>query len=141
MKAVVDTSVFISYLIRGRGVHAWIIHLWLEQSFTLVMSPAIHAEVVEVSGRSGLSSEIELISRATLLRRLKRRTLWTPGEVDAKGTTPDPKDDMLVSAALETEAEFIVTWDKALLNMGIYDRVRFVDPESFVSILRDQDKE
>ena len=57
------------------------------------------------------------------------------------GSTPDPKDDMLVSDALETGAEFIVTWDKALLNMGALGTIRFVNPETFVGILKEREGE
>ena len=141
MRAVIDTGVFISYLIKGRSVHVWTIHLWLTKQFTLVMSPAIIAELVDVSARPKIANQIEEASRLTLLRRLRQQAIWTPGALDTAGATPDPKDDMLVSAALETEADFIVTWDKALLNMGTYDRVRFVDPESFVNIVQRQGSE
>lgn len=48
---------------------------------------------------------------------------------------PDPNDDFLVSAALETKASFIVTWDKALLEQGEARGVQIVTPNAFISTI------
>ena len=42
---------------------------------------------------------------------------------------------MLVSTALEGEADYIVTWDKALLSFGQYQHIRFVTPQEFIALL------
>jgi predicted nucleic acid-binding protein len=98
-------------------------------------------ELLGVAQRDHILPKVNKERLLALLQRLKHEAIWTPGILNTVGATPDPKDDMLVSAALEAEAEFIVTWDKALLNMGGYDRVRFVDPETFVSIVRQRNDE
>ena len=135
MKAIIDTSVFIAYLICGRSVHTWLMHHWHEHRFSVVISPAIFSEIADVSSRPNISSRINPDVRLSLLRQLRQQAIWTPGEKDAEGTTPDPKDDMLVSAALESEAEFIVTWDKALSETQTSGTVRFINPEQFVALL------
>lgn len=61
--------------------------------------------------------------------------MWTPGELDASGATPDPKDDMLVSTALETGAQYVVTWDAALLSQVTRDDLRLVTPEELIALV------
>jgi predicted nucleic acid-binding protein len=100
------------------------------------MSHICFTELLDVARRDHIVPKISKERLLALLHRLKHEAIWTPGVLDVAGVTPDPKDDMLVGAALEAEAEFIVTWDKALLNMGAYDRVRFVHPETFVTIVQ-----
>jgi predicted nucleic acid-binding protein len=66
---------------------------------------------------------------------LRREAVWTPGELDASGATPDPKDDMLISAALETRAQYVVTWDGALLSGVTRDDLHMVTPEELIALV------
>jgi putative PIN family toxin of toxin-antitoxin system len=135
VKAVIDTCVFVSYLITPRGVGAWLLSLWSERRFKVVTSRDLYAELEKALADPDVAPMIDLYQRNVLLRRLRQDADWTPGELDTKGATPDPGDDKLVSAALETEAIFVVTWDSALLNQGRYQEVRFVTPDDFLSVV------
>jgi putative PIN family toxin of toxin-antitoxin system len=48
----------------------------------------------------------------------------------------DAKDNRVVEAAVEAEAELIVTTDKDLLDLGEYEGIRMVTPAAFLAILR-----
>ncbi len=56
--------------------------------------------------------------------------------IDTHAATPDPVDDMLLSAAMEAGAEFIVTHDNTLLEQQSYRGVRFVSPGEFIALLQ-----
>jgi predicted nucleic acid-binding protein len=47
----------------------------------------------------------------------------------------DPDDDILLVAALESSAEFIVTRDKELLKQGNCQGIRIVSLDQFIAIL------
>ena len=49
----------------------------------------------------------------------------------------DPKDDMIVACAVAVSADYIVSRDKHLLDLGSYQDVRIVAPESFMQTLRE----
>ena len=44
----------------------------------------------------------------------------------------DPKDDMVIEAALAGEAEYVVTGDEDLLTLRRFETVRFVTPRTFL---------
>ena len=90
--------------------------LWSEARYELVIFPELFAEFVEVSNRPEMNTRFDPQRKLALFRRLRQDAIWTPGALDAKGLLADPRDDFLMSAALEVEAEFIVTWDSALLD-------------------------
>jgi predicted nucleic acid-binding protein len=47
MRAVIDTSVYVSMLLSPRGSGAWLIALWGEGRYEIVISPELFAEMVE----------------------------------------------------------------------------------------------
>jgi putative PIN family toxin of toxin-antitoxin system len=47
----------------------------------------------------------------------------------------DPKDDMLIEAAVAGEAEYVVSGDEDLLVLKKFEQVRFVTPRAFLEAL------
>ena len=135
MRAVLDTNVLVSLLLRSGGVGAWLLSFWADGRYEVVISQAIFEELLEILDRPHIAPRITNDRRLALLSRLRGRAIWTPGVLNISETTPDPDDDMLVSAALEGGASYIVTWDKALLNFGQYQDTRFVTPQEFIALL------
>ncbi|MFQ5614884.1 MAG: putative toxin-antitoxin system toxin component, PIN family [Anaerolineales bacterium] len=135
MRAVLDTNVFVSMLISRRDTEAWLTYLWKNRYFEVVVSQTLLDELMDVLNRSHVTAKIDLHRRIALFQRFRHRAFWTPGSLDTAGTMPDPNDDFLVSAALETKASFIVTWDKALLEQGEARGVQIVTPNAFISTI------
>lgn len=135
MNIVVDTNVYVSYLLSPRGGGSWLLYLWGERKFDIVISPDLFSELVEVLNRPEIGSKVEQQRKLALFRRLRYDAIWTAGEWEAQGSLPDPEDEILVSAALETKAEFILSWDTALLNQGESRGVRIISPDQFISLV------
>jgi len=135
MKAVLDTSVYISMLLSPRGSGAWLMALWNEERYELVISPELFAEFVEVSNRPEVKTRIDPQRKLALFRRLRQDAIWTTGAIEAQGLLADPQDDFLMNAALEAEAEFIVTWDSLLLDQKNCQGVKIVSPDQFTSLV------
>lgn len=135
MRAVLDTSVFISLLLSPRGSGAWLMALWYEKRYELVISPAIFSEFVDVLGRAEVEGKIDPQRKLALFRRLRQDALWTSGAPLAHGMLVDAADDFLLDAALEANAEFIVTWDSALLNQKSCQGVQIISPDQFTSLV------
>lgn len=107
--------------------------IWREQKYAIVISDALYTELQEVLRRPHIATKVDVYRKSALLRRLHRDAIWTPGTFNAQGVLPDPNDDMLISAAIETESEFIITWDKAL--HGNYRGIRIVSPDVFIAVV------
>jgi putative PIN family toxin of toxin-antitoxin system len=58
------------------------------------------------------------------------------GVVQAHGAVPaDPKDDIIIAAALEADAEFIVSEDHHLLALGDYQGIRILNRDGLMAEL------
>ncbi|OGO62687.1 MAG: hypothetical protein A2Z45_00590 [Chloroflexi bacterium RBG_19FT_COMBO_55_16] len=109
--------------------------LWSERKFEIIISPELFAELVEVLNRHNISPHVDGQRKLALFRRLRFDAIWTAGTVIASGELPDPGDDFLLTAALEAEAEFIVTWDARLLEHGGSRGVQIISPDQFISLI------
>jgi putative PIN family toxin of toxin-antitoxin system len=134
MKAVIDTSVYVSMLLSGRGTGAWLMALWKERRFELVISPVILEELVEVLARPQINARLDPGRSLALLRRLRDDATWVEGRTEVAGLSA-AEDDFLLAEALESEAEVIVSWDQRLLDQGIRQGVHIINPEQFTSLI------
>jgi len=48
----------------------------------------------------------------------------------------DPDDDKIIGCAIAADADYIITRDKDLLSLGVYESVEIVTPEAFLQVLR-----
>ena len=64
--------------------------------------------------------------------RLGNIVTMKPGYRQAHGAVPaDPKDDMVIAAALEAKAEYLISEDKHLLELGDYQGIKIMNREEF----------
>ena len=108
--------------------------LWKERRFEVVVSPALLDELVEVLERPEIRQRVDPYRRLALLRRLRDDAVWVEGMAEAE-ELPDPQDTFLLQAALDGEARFLVTWDKALIDAGMRQGVEIVTPDQFIARL------
>ena len=137
MKVVLDTNVVISAtLIRG-GNEDRILRAWRRRRFDLVLSPPILEELgralfYEKLQKFRWMSEDEV---AALLQALAQGSELVSGPTAVRASR-DPDDDKFIAAALEGEAEYVVTGDHDLLDLDPYEGVRIVTPAAFLTMLR-----
>ena len=100
---------------------------------------------------------LEEMARALSYERLRRTRWMTEGEslalLQALGeecvlvsgrsvvrVSRDPDDDKFLAAALEAQAEYVVTGDKDLLTVGTHRGVRVISPAAFLRVLREREQ-
>lgn len=135
LKAVVDTSVFVAgYLSRtGKGYSSQIISRWRAGEFLLVMSRQILEEVVGKFVEKGIDEDLIL----EFVETVGRIALLIPGSyVVYRLDDIDPDDNMILAAAQEAGADFIVSLDaKHLLALKHHRGTQIVEPELFLRAL------
>ena len=137
MRAVLDTNVVISAtLIRG-GIEDRILRAWQRGVFELVLSPQILDELGRALSYEKLRkfqwmTEREIIA---LLQTLAQESILVSGRVTVKASR-DPEDDKFLAAAIEGEAQYVVSGDRDLLDMKAYRGIRIVRPTAFLKILQ-----
>lgn len=137
MRAVLDTNVVVSAtLIRG-GNEDQILQRWRLGAFELVLSPPVIDEmasalVYERLQRRQWMTRAEIVA---LLQAFAEESILVPGRVTVKASR-DPEDDKFLAAAIEGRALYVVSGDRDLLDLTVYQGIRIVRPAAFLQILR-----
>ena len=131
IRAVLDTNVFVSALVRPEGPPGRVILLLSADAppFDLVLSRV-------------LAEEIHAALKYPRVRKCIRSTDIDPNDwfnnyelladfvepASVSGVAPDPDDDKVLAAAAGGQADFVVTGDRGLLNIGAYRDIQIVRP-------------
>lgn len=127
-----DTNVLVSGVIRPSGTPGSLVDAWRKDEIDIAVSPFIIEEVRDVLSRpymvayGWIEQDVdELVSELT-----------TSG-VCVAGTTPvdvcrDPKDNMVFACALEAKSDFIVSGDKDVLAIKVFEDIPVVTPRECV---------
>lgn len=138
-RAVLDANVFASALIRPEGPPGQIVTRLVEEgAFELVVSTAIIAELRRCLRYRRVRKYISASDRELELwvSTLDLIADSVEGKLKVAAVAADPDDDKYVVAALEGQAEFIVSGDNHLLALGEYEGIRIVTPRAFLGVLR-----
>jgi putative PIN family toxin of toxin-antitoxin system len=129
-------------LIRG-GNEDRILRAWRRGAFELVLSPAILAEMARALSYERLRQARWMTEAETLglLQALGEEAVLVSGRPAVRiSRSRDPEDDKFLSAALEAQAEYVVSGDKDLLAVGAHRGVRVISPAAFLTVLRERDR-
>lgn len=135
MLVVLDSNVLLSALRSERSAPAMILDAWRAGRFELVTSREQIAEFKRAAHYAKLRPYLprravgrvvnELHAADLLLERLRRA-----------GDAPDPGDDYLLAMAAASDAEFLVTGDRALLALRRIGATAIVTPARFLKMLK-----
>ena len=133
MRAVIDTNVFVSGVF-WKGPPHKILMAWSRGRFKLIVSPEIMEEYRRVlhdlaKRRHGIN-----VDRILELVGLHAQAVKAP--VFARPICFDPDDDKFLAAGLAGRASHIVTGDKALLRVAIFQSTAIVTPAQFVRLIK-----
>jgi putative PIN family toxin of toxin-antitoxin system len=129
LKIVLDTNVLFSGLF-GKGPSKSILERWKDGVFLLVFSAEILREYLRVLKRAGFNEEDteELTQRLSdpdhaLLVKPSRHfdVIWQ-----------DPSDNMFLDCAVEAKADAIVSGDKHLHKLQIFEGIPILKPRPFL---------
>ena len=134
MRAVIDTGVFVSALIRPQGKTGAVLQALKDKRFTMIYSTDILVEIIDVLGRDKFRSKYHIspddIAALIDLIRL-RGELVIPSQ--KLTVCRDPKDDIFLEAALEGKAEYIVSGDFDLLDMKSFENIPILRVAEFLA--------
>jgi putative PIN family toxin of toxin-antitoxin system len=136
MRAVIDTSVLVSGLIRPQGPPGAVMRALRDGKFTAIYSHETLIEFVEVLGRDFIRSKYQVqaedISALVSLIRLRGEAVAPTQKVS---DCRDPKDNKFLEAALAGEVDYIVSGDDDLLSMNPYQDIPVLSPLDFLKVL------
>jgi len=138
LKVVIDTNVVVSRFLSPKGPPAQVFHLWEDQAFGLVVSQSLLEEYrrallyEDVASRHGMS-EAEVLEVVAMMERF---ALVVEPKMTVSVITRDSSDNKFIECAMEGGAEFIVSGDSHLLDLGRYEGVEIITPAAFLALFR-----
>jgi putative PIN family toxin of toxin-antitoxin system len=145
MRVVLDTNIVVSRTLSELGCPALIVRAWHTQEVAL-----------EIIVSEWLLDEYE---RVLNYPRIRRRHGKSPAEVrelvdevrqfgvlvepaDVPAVIPqDPDDDYGLACAVAGDADYIISGDPDLLELGAYQGIRILTPATFVRLLEQERRE
>ncbi len=134
MRVILDTNVLLGALISPQGPPDIIYRAWRSARFELVTSTAQLDELRRVSRYPKLKTILPAHRVGTMVNNMQRAIVLDtlPPPPDGMDLN-DPNDVFLLSMALASEADYLVTGDRraGLLQRGSAGRTRIVSPTTF----------
>jgi uncharacterized protein len=136
MRAVVDTNIVIRALLKRRGTVGPILERLEAGHYTLLYSPGLLTEVLNVLRRDRFRTkygvrEEDLEALLTLIVLRGQEVLPSTRIVECR----DPKDDQILEIAVDGRADIIVTGDEDLLVLTPFRDIPIVGPAEFLARL------
>lgn len=129
-RVVLDTNVFISALL-FRGLPSRLIPLWQKGKLTLLVSSQILKEYLRVLAypRFELAAqEIKATIEIELLPFVEAVKVKSKIRVVAK----DPSDDKFLDLAVDGKADFLISHDDHLLELGTFKGIKILSVAEFL---------
>ncbi len=136
IRAVIDTSVLIGYLIRPSAAIKELIEvLWLDDEVQMVTTPDLIEELAGVLERDYIRALIRPAEGQVLLDAIYQKAEILPPFGKVPAYTRDSKDDKFVACALAGNADYLVTVDEDILILETAGDVRMITPYDFVRVI------
>ncbi len=143
-RATLDTNIFIRSVIRMDNLANELLSRWLDGQFILVLPQAAVDELQNVLSRRALIRKHQYPPRrvTNLIDKLNRDAdiVHIPFSL---GLCRDAKDNPLIDCAIQERVQFLVSYDKDLLDDAELRRnlfeygIAILEPQAFLEKLRD----
>ena len=134
MRVVLDTGIYISFLINPNGAPSQAVSLWLDKAFELVTSEWQLGELRRVSRYEHIQPVITSREAGTIINKLKRRATVIGGLRDVD-LSPDPDDNPIIATAIAGQVQYIVSGDKRdMLELQKVEGIPIVTAREFVNL-------
>ena len=129
MKVVLDTNVFIAAYFNRKSASAMIIDLCLENKHKLIFSSRLRKEAKLILKNVRAEREFRERTRSLFMNASKvkpTRKVFTVKE--------DPDDNKFLECALEGKADYLITSDRHLLELGEFAQTKICKPTQFLKL-------
>ena len=135
MKVILDCNIWISFLIGHQA--QWIQQILTDTRFDVYVCDELLEEINDVSSRPKIRTRISDEELDDFFRIIYAFCHMTKIEQKAQSEIRDPKDLYLLSLAESIEADFIVSGDTDLLELGQHKTTKMLRLADFKMLLLD----
>lgn len=139
IRAVLDTNVLVSALIRHGGIPAQLLAAQRTGLIELVTSEALLAELQAVLARPRISELVgwSIDERTEFVDRLAAEATIVAPIAQLSVVERDPADNRVLEAAVAGQSDFVVSGDKDLLSLSQYEGIPIVTPARMLAVLHE----
>ncbi len=134
MRVVVDTNILVSAMIKPRGNIGLILKHLRAGKYTLIYSEPMLTEIVDVLNRPRIRDKYGFepgdIETFVALLILRGKVVVPKRRI---AVCRDPKDNMILEAAVDGNADKIVSGDNDLLSLKEIEDIPILKPAHFVA--------
>ena len=134
MKIVLDTNVWLSGIF-WEGEARKIIKEAEKKNFQIIISEDILSEIIKVLNRESKFQKYILDLRLSieyLLRTILSISNLIETKIKLDVIKEDPKDNIILEAAIEGKVEYLISYDNHLLNMIEFRNIKIISPGEFL---------
>lgn len=135
LRVVLDTNVLVSAIISD-GKPRDLLRKGISKEFTIVTSELILRELGTVLRRPKFKADEDEIHRIILALIQAAEVVELVSKLNL--VEADPKDNMVVEAAYDGRADFIVSGDSHLLALKSFRKIKVVDVKDMLSCLEEK---
>jgi putative PIN family toxin of toxin-antitoxin system len=134
---VVDTNTLASGLVRRQPPTAvvQVVDGWRARKFRLAVSEHVIAELARTLAIPYFQQRITSQRAQRFISLLRRRATIVPITAQVSGVATHPEDDLVLATAVSVKADYLVSGDHKLQDLGSYQGVTIVSARGFVPIL------
>jgi predicted nucleic acid-binding protein len=125
----------VSLAVASSGALRELADAWLvERRFTVLSCEPVLDEVERALAKPFFAHRIAPADRAAYVALLRREVLFVRRRTQVHGVATHREDDLVLAAALDGEARYLVTGDQALRDLGAFRGVEIVAPREFLEL-------
>ena len=138
MKVVLDTNILASGAISAAGTVSKILDEWRSSQFRVIVSAPILAELERTLQKPYFRRYLTEKQSSRFLKLLQRRASVSPITVSVHEVATHQEDDLILATAVSAKADYLVTGDSKLQQVGRYRGVAILSPRRFVETLKQE---
>ena len=139
IRAVLDVNVLVSSVLGPLGFSRQIVLAWEAGQLSVIASEGIYTQLEaklslpRIVRRYNVDAPDDIRHLQDLLRT-QAELIIIPLE-ERLSVTGDPEDDYVLATGRLAQADYLVTGDHGLLELGQYEGMQIVSPRAFVELL------
>ncbi len=145
MRIVFDTNILVSIVIAKKNSNLYkIMEAWSLDLFEVIISNPILEELRNTLYKteyfttrinSGtIDNYLEFVQKYTIPQNIHTE-IKTQELIMTYGFAPNQEDNFILSTVVDANAEYLITGDKKILQLGIVANTKIINPAQFVEIL------
>ena len=132
MTVVLDTNVVLSAILFG-GKPKRVLEMALSGSIQVAISESLVKELQGVLQRPKFELSAQLVQ--TIVSEYASIASWIEPSEHFNVVVDDPSDNSFIDCAVAAKADYLITGDRHLLNLGTFKMIKIVSVDTFIDVL------